>query len=104
MKVLQLVGKTRKSGNTGKLWRAGEVLQDQEIQVVRKGLRGSVKFGDVSGQSGVKGFVNPIPTGYRRNQPIYERHVTTVGRNRVKRNGRESSNFHNFFLKAQNNP
>ena len=29
-------------------------------------------------------FVNPIPTGYGRNQPIYERHVTESGRNRVK--------------------
>ena len=29
-------------------------------------------------------IVNPIPTGHGRNQPIYERHVTTAGRNRVK--------------------
>jgi hypothetical protein len=28
--------------------------------------------------------INPIPTGYGRNQPIYERHVTTAGKNRVK--------------------
>ena len=28
--------------------------------------------------------VNPIPTGHGRNQPIYERHVTKSGRNRVK--------------------
>ena len=27
---------------------------------------------------------NPIPTDHRRNQPIYERHVTKSGRNRVK--------------------
>ena len=27
---------------------------------------------------------NPIPTGHGRNQPIYERHVTKSGRNRVK--------------------
>ena len=27
---------------------------------------------------------NPIPTGHGRNQPIYERHVTTASRNRVK--------------------
>ena len=26
---------------------------------------------------------NPIPTGHGRNQPIYERHVTKSGRNRV---------------------
>ena len=29
---------------------------------------------------------NPILTGHGRNQPIYERHVTTAGRNRVKQN------------------
>ena len=29
-------------------------------------------------------IVNPIPTGHGRNQPIYERHVTKSGRNRVK--------------------
>ena len=28
--------------------------------------------------------VNPIPTSHGRNQPIYERHVTKSGRNRVK--------------------
>ena len=28
--------------------------------------------------------INPIPTGHGRNQPIYECHVTTAGRNRVK--------------------
>ena len=28
--------------------------------------------------------LNPIPNGHGRNQPIYERHVTTAGRNRVK--------------------
>ena len=28
--------------------------------------------------------INPIPTSHGRNQPIYERHVTTTGRNRVK--------------------
>ena len=28
---------------------------------------------------------NPIPTGHGRNQPIYERHVTKSGRNRVKK-------------------
>ena len=27
--------------------------------------------------------INPIPTGHGRNQPIYERHLTTAGRNRV---------------------
>ena len=26
---------------------------------------------------------NPIPTGHGRNQPIYECHLTTAGRNRV---------------------
>ena len=31
-----------------------------------------------------KFIVNPIPTGHGQNQPIYERHVTTAGRNRVK--------------------
>ena len=31
-----------------------------------------------------KYVLNPIPTGHGRNQPIYERHVTTAGRNRVK--------------------
>ena len=30
---------------------------------------------------------NPIPTGHGRNQPTYERHVTTAGRNRVKKEG-----------------
>ena len=25
-------------------------------------------------------YLNPIPTGHGRNQPIYERHVTTAGR------------------------
>ena len=30
------------------------------------------------------GLVNPIPTGHGQNQPIYERHVTKSGRNRVK--------------------
>ena len=29
--------------------------------------------------------LNPIPTGHGRNQPIYERHVTKSGRNRVKK-------------------
>ena len=29
-------------------------------------------------------LLNPIPTGHGRNQPIYERHVTKSGRNRVK--------------------
>ena len=29
------------------------------------------------------GSVNPIPTGHGWNQPIYECHVTTAGRNRV---------------------
>ena len=29
--------------------------------------------------------INPIPTGHGRNQSIYERHVTTAGRNRVNR-------------------
>ena len=28
--------------------------------------------------------LNPIPTSHGRNQPIYERHVTKSGRNRVK--------------------
>ena len=28
--------------------------------------------------------VNPIPTGHGRNQPIYERHMTKSGRNRIK--------------------
>ena len=28
-------------------------------------------------------IVNPIPTGQGRNQPLYERHVTKPGRNRV---------------------
>ena len=28
-------------------------------------------------------FLNPIPTGHGRNQPIYERHMTKSGRNRV---------------------
>jgi hypothetical protein len=27
---------------------------------------------------------NPIPTSQGRNQPLYERHVTKSGRNRVK--------------------
>ena len=31
-------------------------------------------------------LVNPIPTGQGRNQPLYERHVTKSGRNRVKLN------------------
>ena len=29
-------------------------------------------------------FINPIPTSHGRNQPIYERHVTKSGQNRVK--------------------
>ena len=29
-------------------------------------------------------MVNPIPTGTGRNQAIYEYHVATAGRNRVK--------------------
>ena len=29
-------------------------------------------------------LLNPIPTGHGRNQPIYECHVTTASRNRVK--------------------
>ena len=28
-------------------------------------------------------LINPIPTGHGRNQPIYESHATTAGRNRV---------------------
>ena len=32
----------------------------------------------------LKESVNPIPTGHGGNQPIYERHVTKSGRNRVK--------------------
>ena len=31
-----------------------------------------------------KNMLNPIPTGHGRNQPIYERHMTKSGRNRVK--------------------
>ena len=31
---------------------------------------------------------NPIPTGHGRNQPIYERHVTKSGRDRVNGNDR----------------
>ena len=31
-------------------------------------------------------LLNPIPTGHGRNQPIYECHVTTAGRNRVNEN------------------
>ena len=34
--------------------------------------------------------INPIPTGHGRNQPIYERHVTKSGRNRVKNIFQES--------------
>ena len=34
--------------------------------------------------NGLALIVNPIPTGHGRNQPIYECHVTTAGRNRVK--------------------
>ena len=30
------------------------------------------------------GLFNPIPTGHGWNQPTYERHVITAGRNRVK--------------------
>ena len=33
--------------------------------------------------SDVGSYLNPIPTGHGRNQPIYERHVTKSGRNRV---------------------
>ena len=29
--------------------------------------------------------INPIPTSHGWNQPIYERHLTTAGRNRAKR-------------------
>ena len=29
-------------------------------------------------------ILNPIPTSQGRNQPLYERHVTKAGRNRVK--------------------
>ena len=47
-------------------------------------IRYSQKFGNKEhfdkGQIGV----NPIPTGHGRNEPIYERHVTKSGRNRVK--------------------
>ena len=32
-------------------------------------------------------LVNPIPTGQGRNQPLYERHVTNSGSNRVKPSG-----------------
>ena len=39
-----------------------------------------------------KNWLNPIPTGHGRNQPIYERHVTKSGRNRVKIKGLEFSN------------
>ena len=35
--------------------------------------------------------LNPIPTGQGRNQPLYERHVTKSGRNRVKENKPETS-------------
>ena len=37
--------------------------------------------------SGEQASVNPIPNSHGRNQPIYERHVTTAGRNRVKEPG-----------------
>ena len=30
-------------------------------------------------------YINPIPTSQGRNQPLYERHVTKSGRNRVKK-------------------
>ena len=44
------------------------------------------KFGNLGGIPWVfsTDIVNPIPTGHGRNQPIYERHVTKSGRNRVK--------------------
>ena len=53
-----------------------EALIDQVPMLVRKSpfLFHSVRAFDF----------NPIPTGHGRNQPIYERHVTTAGRNRVK--------------------
>ena len=35
-------------------------------------------------KNGMKYMFNPISTGIGRNQPIYERHVTTASRNRVK--------------------
>ena len=34
-------------------------------------------------------MVNPIPTGQGRNQPLYERHVTKVGQNKVKQTSRK---------------
>ena len=34
--------------------------------------------------------INPIPTGQGRNQPIYERHVTKSGRNRVNKKNRSN--------------
>ena len=32
----------------------------------------------------IQSLLNPIPTSQGRNQPLYERHVTKPGRNRVK--------------------
>ena len=39
---------------------------------------------------------NPIPTGHGRKQPIYERHVTKSGRNRV--------NFRNIWFDTNGKP
>ena len=40
---------------------------------------------------------NPIPTGQGRNQPLYERHVTKSGRNRVNKDVDQA-----FFSKNNN--
>ena len=52
-------------------------------------LRTSVDFTEYDFKIAVSPFktdvsaFNPIPTGHGRNQPMYECHMTTAGRNRV---------------------
>ena len=43
-------------------------------------------------------LVNPIPTGTGRNQPIYEYHLTTASRNRVKDQKHNSERTHTLEL------
>ena len=51
---------------------------------IRQNLTGSIfKISDANFNVLWVGYFNPIPTGLRRNQPLFERHVTKSGWNRV---------------------
>ena len=64
--ISQISLKCRKSLNLTKILKSWQFIISLKI------------FGDLIN------YFNPIPTGQGRNQPLYERHLTKSGRNRVK--------------------